>query len=101
MHSNLLGKEMRGKQTDHGFPVSDIIQDFVLQRVQVHTGLQNDLRIQAHCAHNSQQQEQVLITVGPWTEGHTVRQVLQMRKQKHMNDEMLSRPVCVSMAGNN
>lgn len=68
--------------TDHGSPVSDIIQDFVLHRVQVHAGLQNELCVQVDRVHHSEQQEQLLITVGPWTEGHTVGQVLQRRTQK-------------------
>lgn len=75
-------KGIRDIWTDHGSPVSDIIQDFVLQRVQVHAGLQNELCVQAHRVDHGQQQEQLLITVGPWTEGYTVRQVLQRRTQK-------------------
>lgn len=75
-------KGIRDTWTDHGSPVSDIIQDFVLQRVEVHAGLQNELSVQADRVHHRQQQEQLLITVGPWTEGHTVGQVLQRRTQK-------------------
>lgn len=73
--------------TDHGGPVSDVIQDFVLHRVQGHTGPQNKPCVQAHFFHHSQQQEQLLITVRPWTEGHTVRQVLQMGTQKQQATE--------------
>lgn len=69
-------------RTDHGLPVSDIIQDFVLQGVKVHAGLQKEPRVQAHSADHRQQQEQLLITVRPWTEGHTVRQVLQEETQE-------------------
>lgn len=85
--------------TDHGSPVSDIIQDFVLQRVQGHAGLQNELCVQAHCVHHSQQQEQLLITVGPWTEGHTVGQVLQSKEQ--LNDAISSCMHLPEMAGHN
>lgn len=69
-------------QTNHGSPVSDVIQDFVLDRVKGHTGLQNQPPVQADFAHHSQQQEQLLITVRPWTEGHTVGQVLQRGSRK-------------------
>lgn len=68
--------------TDHGLPVSEIIQDFILQGVQVHAGLQQEPRVQAHSADHRQQQKQLLIAVRPWTEGHTVRQVLQEETQE-------------------
>lgn len=73
--------------TDHGSPVSDVRQDFVLHRVQVHAGLQNEPCVQAHFVHHGQQQKQLLITVRPWTEGHTVGKVLQIGTQKQQATE--------------
>lgn len=69
--------------TYHSFPVPNVVDEFILQREELHTGVQDQLCVQAHFPQHSQQQQQLIITVGPWTEAHTHRKILKKRKSQN------------------
>lgn len=62
--------------THHGVPLLDVVENSAQQSVELHAGLQHQARVQAHFPQHSQQQEQLVVRVRPWTEGHAQTQVL-------------------------
>lgn len=66
--------------TDHCVPVPHVVDDFVLERVQLGAGREEEARVQAHLRHHGQQQQQLVVAVHSWTKAHAVRQVLRTTK---------------------
>lgn len=68
--------------THHGVPLLDVVENSTQQSVELHAGLQDEARVQAHFSQHGQQQEQLVVGVRPRTESHAQTQVLRTATKK-------------------